>query len=169
MNYRHGYHAGNHGDVLKHAVLARVLTYMTAKDKPIRLLDAHAGIGRYDMSGPQAFKTGEWQDGIARLMQVELSARERELFLPYLAIVRAMNAGGALRYYCGSPEIAVRLLRAQDKMVFNELHPQERESLAACYAGDSRVQVTGVDAAQAVKAALPFPERRGVVVLDPAY
>jgi 23S rRNA (adenine2030-N6)-methyltransferase len=169
VNYRHAYHAGNHGDVLKHAVLARVLTYMTAKHKPMRLLDAHAGPGRYDLSGPQAFKTGEWQDGIGRLLSTEITSDLHVLLRPYLAIVEQLNPGGPLRCYGGSPEIAARLLREQDRAVFNELHPEDRAVLASHYGGDRRVKVTGLDAAQAIKAVLPFPERRGVVLIDPAF
>lgn len=169
MNYRHAYHAGNHGDVLKHAVLSRVLAYMTAKDKPFRLLDAHAGIGRYDLTGPEAFKTGEWREGIGLLHDAALSTRERTLLAPYLDIVTEMNGQGELRRYCGSPELAVRLMRPQDRIVLNELHPQDRAILLANYSGDSRIRVTGADAAQSVKAELPFPERRGVALLDPAY
>jgi len=169
MNYRHAFHAGNHGDVLKHVVLTRVLSYMTAKDKSFRLLDAHAGIGRYDLSGPEAFKTGEWRDGIGRLLDEQPSGEERALLAPYLSIVERMNPGGPIRHYCGSPEIAARMLRQQDKIVLNELHPQDCATLTANYASDRRVRVTNVDAVRAVKAELPFPERRGVVLLDPAY
>jgi 23S rRNA (adenine2030-N6)-methyltransferase len=169
MNYRHAFHAGNHGDVLKHVVLTRVLSYMTAKDKPFRLLDAHAGIGRYDLSGPEAFKTGEWREGIGLLREAEPGADELMLLEPYLSIIRHMNRGGTIHHYCGSPEIAVRMLRLQDKIVLNELHPQDCAILTANYASDRRVRVIGVDAVRAVKAELPFPEKRGVVLLDPAY
>jgi 23S rRNA (adenine2030-N6)-methyltransferase len=169
MNYRHAFHAGNHGDVLKHVLLTRVLNYMTEKDKPFRLLDAHAGIGRYDLSGPEAFKTGEWREGIGLLQEAQLGVDERALIEPYLSIMERMNRGGPFRNYCGSPEIAARMMRPKDKIVLNELHPQDRATLAANYVSDRRVRVTGVDAVQAVKAELPFPERRGVVLLDPAY
>jgi 23S rRNA (adenine2030-N6)-methyltransferase len=169
MNYRHAFHAGNHGDVLKHVLLTRVLNYMTEKDKPFRLLDAHAGIGRYDLSGPEAFKTGEWREGIGLLQEAQLGVDERALIEPYLSIMERMNRGGPFRNYCGSPEIAARMMRPKDKIVLNDLHPQDRATLAANYVSDRRVRVTGVDAVQAVKAELPFPERRGVVLLDPAY
>jgi 23S rRNA (adenine2030-N6)-methyltransferase len=169
MNYRHAFHAGNHGDVLKHVLLTRVLNYMTEKDKPFRLLDAHAGIGRYNLSGPEAFKTGEWREGIGLLWEAQLGAGERALIEPYLSILERMNHGGPFRSYCGSPEIAACLMRPKDKIVLNELHPQDRATLATNYVNDRRVRVTGVDAVQAVKAELPFPERRGVVLLDPAY
>jgi 23S rRNA (adenine2030-N6)-methyltransferase len=169
MNYRHAFHAGNHGDVLKHVLLTRVLNYMTQKDKPFRLLDAHAGIGRYDLSGPEAFKTGEWREGIGLLREAQSDAGERALIGPYLAIIERMNRGEPFRNYCGSPEIAARMMRPKDRIVLNELHPQDRATLVANYVSDRRVRVTGVDAVQAVKAELPFPERRGVVLLDPAY
>src|SRR6185295_12125898 len=68
MNYRHAYHAGNFADVLKHAVLALVLEYMKRKEAPFRVIDTHAGAGRYALTSPQAAKTGEWQGGIARLI-----------------------------------------------------------------------------------------------------
>jgi 23S rRNA (adenine2030-N6)-methyltransferase len=169
MNYRHAFHAGNHGDVLKHVVLTRVLAHMMAKDKPFRLLDAHAGIGRYDLSGPEAFKTGEWREGIGLLREAQPSPDENVLLEPYLSVVKRMNRDGPIRHYCGSPEIASRMMRPTDKIILNELHPQDRVTLAANYSSDHRIRVTGVDAAQAVKAELPFPERRGVVLLDPAY
>jgi 23S rRNA (adenine2030-N6)-methyltransferase len=169
MNYRHAFHAGNHGDVLKHVLLTRVLSYMAEKDKPFRLLDAHAGIGRYDLSGPEAFKTGEWREGIGLLQEAQLGAAESALFAPYLSIIERMNHGRPCRSYCGSPEIAARMMRPKDKIVLNELYPQDRATLAANYVSDGRIRVIGVDAVQAVKAELPFPERRGVVLLDPAY
>jgi 23S rRNA (adenine2030-N6)-methyltransferase len=169
MNYRHAFHAGNHGDVLKHAILARVLTYMTAKDKPFIVLDAHAGIGRYDLSGVEAFKTGEWLDGIARLWALQQSDEISRLLEPYLQIINAMNTGGALQHYPGSPEIAARCLRPTDKMIFNELHAEDRNTLSSRYAADKRIRVTSLDALQAVKAHLPFAERRGVLLIDPAF
>ena len=69
MNYRHAYHAGNHADVLKHAVLARLMEHLKKKDKPFRVIDAHAGIGLYDLAGLEAGKTGEWEGGIGKLAE----------------------------------------------------------------------------------------------------
>lgn len=169
MNYRHAFHAGNHGDVLKHAVLARVLGYLTAKDKPMAVLDAHSGIGTYDLSGVEAFKTGEWRDGIAKLLAADLAEDVKLLLDPYLSLVKAMNGGGHLRHYPGSPEIAARLLRPIDRLLLNELHPDDRQTLSTRYNADPRVRVSGVDAAQAIKAELPFSEKRGLVLIDPAF
>lgn len=173
MNYRHAFHAGNHGDVLKHAVLARVLSYLTQKDKPLALLDAHAGIGTYDLTGVEAFKTGEWRDGIGRLLAQPLPDDAAALLSPYLALVQNMNSGsagvGGLRSYPGSPAIARALLREADRILLNELHPQDHALLAARMGADPRVRVSCVDALQAVKAELPFRERRGVVLIDPAF
>ena len=111
MNYRHAFHAGNHGDVLKHAVLVRVLTYLTQKNSPLAVLDAHAGIGVYDLSGVEAFKTGEWRAGIGKVLDAPLS---QELLQPYLAVVRSMNIDGVLRHYPGSPALALAMLRPQE-------------------------------------------------------
>jgi 23S rRNA (adenine2030-N6)-methyltransferase len=169
MNYRHAFHAGNHGDVLKHVVLTRVLSYMTAKDSPLAVLDAHAGIGRYDLTGIEAIKTGEWRGGIGALLQAEHGVEVSSLLKPYLDIVRGLNPDGALRCYPGSPEVANLLLRPTDRLLLNELHPEDYETLAARYAGRLNVKVSSVDAIAAVKAALPFHERRGVVLIDPAF
>lgn len=169
MNYRHAYHAGNHGDVLKHAILARVLAYMTAKPKPLALLDAHAGIGRYDLFGVEAFKTGEWNDGIGRLMSKPLSPKLAALLAPYLDVIRALNGSGGTQHYPGSPELARALLRPADRMIFNELHPEDRNTLEARYGDNERIKISGVDAVQAIKAHLPFTERRGLVLIDPPY
>jgi 23S rRNA (adenine2030-N6)-methyltransferase len=169
MNYRHAFHAGNHGDVLKHVVLMRVLSYMTAKDSPMAVLDAHAGIGRYDLTGIEAIKTGEWRGGIGAVLQTEHSVEVSSLLEPYLEIVRGLNADGTLQHYPGSPEVAAQMLRHMDRLLLNELHPEDYQTLAARYSERSNVKVSSVDALIAVKAALPFHERRGVVLIDPAF
>ena len=169
MNYRHAFHAGNHGDVLKHVLLTRVLTYMMRKDAPLAVLDAHAGIGLYDLTGLEAFKTGEWRGGIGQLLVQKPDGAVAALLAPYLDVVRAVNPDGELRNYPGSPVLAQRLLRPDDRLVLNELHPQDFQTLLARCAHDHRVRVSQVDASQAVKAALPFREKRGLVLIDPAF
>jgi 23S rRNA (adenine2030-N6)-methyltransferase len=169
MNYRHAYHAGNHADVLKHIVLVRVIDYLRQKDKPLAVLDAHAGIGRYDLKGAEAYKTGEWKAGIGKLLAEPLPEHARPLLSLYLNMIQDLNPDGALRHYPGSPEILSRLLRRSDRMIFNELHPQDADVLESRYRADRRVRVTRLDAAAAVKAELPFPEKRGLVLLDPAF
>ncbi len=166
MNYRHAFHAGNHGDVLKHAVLVRILIYLTQKVSPLAVLDAHAGIGVYDLSGVEAFKTGEWRGGIGKLLDAPLV---HELLLPYLAVVEGVNVDGVLRYYPGSPALALAMLRPQDRLLLNELHPEDNDKLSIRFAAEPRVRVSGVDAMQAIKAQLPFPEKRGLVLIDPAF
>jgi 23S rRNA (adenine2030-N6)-methyltransferase len=69
VNYRHVFHAGNFADVFKHAILARILVYLTRKDAPLRFLDTHAGAGRYDLSSEAARRSPEWRDGVARLLK----------------------------------------------------------------------------------------------------
>src|SRR5436853_7106895 len=114
MNYRHAYHAGNFADVLKHAVLALVLEYMKRKEAPFRVIDTHAGAGRYALDSPQAAKTGEWQGGIARLIgpsSAPLPSPVRQQLQPYLDAVRRENTADALGFYPGSPAVALSLIR----------------------------------------------------------
>jgi 23S rRNA (adenine2030-N6)-methyltransferase len=166
MNYRHAYHAGNHADVLKHAVLARVFTLLKAKNKPFAFLDAHGGAGAYDLEGNEAGKTGEWEGGIGKLATLLAPAAE-ELLAPYRKAVAAINPGGRVRFYPGSPEVAAHLLRREDRIIVNELHPEDADTLARSMG--KRATVTVQDAGQAVRALLPFAERRGVVLIDPPY
>lgn len=172
MNYRHVYHAGNFADVFKHAVLALCLAHLKQKPAPFRVIDTHAGVGRYDLAGVEAGKTLEFADGIGRLIGVDaepIPAAAAALLAPYLDIVRKLNAGEGLSLYPGSPEIAARMARAGDRLVFNELHPEDHAALAAAYAQDRRIKVMALDAWTAVKSLLPPPERRGLVLIDPPY
>ena len=168
MNYRHAYHAGNHADVLKHAVLARVLEHMKKKDKPFRVIDAHAGIGLYDLAGIEAGKTGEWEGGIGKLAE-PFDAEVEALLAPYRAVLAALNPQGGLRWYPGSPELALRLMRPQDRLIANELHPQDAIVLEREYLRDQRCDVTSMDAETCLKAKLPPQERRGLILVDPPY
>ena len=168
MNYRHAYHAGNHADVLKHAVLARLMEHLKKKDKPFRVIDAHAGIGLYDLAGLEAGKTGEWEGGIGKLAE-PFNAEIEALLAPYRAVIAALNPDGGLRYYPGSPELALRLMRPTDRLIANELHPQDAIALEQQYLHDPRCDVTAMDAETCLKAKLPPPERRGVILVDPPY
>jgi 23S rRNA (adenine2030-N6)-methyltransferase len=169
MNYRHIYHAGNFADVLKHAVLARLIAYLKQKDKPFRVIDTHAGIGIYDLSSEEAQKTGEWLDGIGRLMQAPLPAAVEPLLRPYFDTVRALNPDGGIRYYPGSPKIARLLLRPEDRLSLMELHPADYEVLAENFAGDFQTRVTHLDGWLAMNAHLPPKEKRGLVLVDPPF
>lgn len=165
MNYRHAFHAGNHADVLKHATLTRVLQYMLEKPKPFLFLDTHAGIGRYDLDARPARRTGEADDGIRRLWALP---RVPAPLKTYLSLVRKLNHGD-LRWYPGSPAIARLLLRPEDRIELCELHPQDAQALKRATAGDKRVNVRRENGYHALKALLPPPERRGVILVDPPY
>jgi 23S rRNA (adenine2030-N6)-methyltransferase len=174
MNYRHAYHAGNHADVLKHAVLALVFDRLKGKEKPFRFVDAHAGIGRYRLAADEAVKTGEWRDGVGRLYApdgepLRLPETAEAELAPWRAAVAAVNTGGPLAVYPGSPGVARQALRPADRLTLNELHPEDVETLRVEMRSDRRVTITALDALPAVKAALPPPERRGVILIDPPY
>jgi 23S rRNA (adenine2030-N6)-methyltransferase len=168
MNYRHAFHAGNHADVLKHVVLTRLLAYLNRKEKPYRVIDAHGGIGVYALDGVEAGKTLEWEGGIGK-MAAPFAPEVEALLEPYRHVIAALNWDGALRSYPGSPEIAARMMRDADRLIANELHPEDKALLAAHFRRDRRVTVTELDAETCVKAYLPPPERRGLILIDPAY
>jgi 23S rRNA (adenine2030-N6)-methyltransferase len=172
MNYRHIYHAGNFADVLKHAVLGRIISYTRQKPAPFRFIDTHAGIGIYDLGSEPASKTAEWQGGIGRLMgpaAEPLPEPVEQLLAPYLDVVEAVNQDRAQVRYPGSPEIARRMLRRDDILVLNELHPDDHGELARRYAIYTNARVLQLDAFVALKALLPPPERRGLILIDPPY
>lgn len=165
MNYRHSFHAGNFADVLKHAVLARVLEYLAEKDKPFTVIDTHAGAGLYDLEGEASSRTLEYRDGIARL----LVSPAPPMLAPYLACVAAENPEGPLRLYPGSPVIARRMLRPGDHLMLCELHAPTRALLEEVFAGDRRTRIFDLDGYTAVKSFLPPTPRRGLILIDPPF
>ncbi len=169
MNYRHAFHAGNFADVVKHAVLTRVLSYLQEKPAPFRVIDTHAGAGRYDLTSEEAMRGGEWREGIARLLAADLPDDAARLLKPYLDVVRAYNASGELRSYPGSPLIARALLRPQDRLVACELEPTARRQLIDCLRRDKQARVVDLDGWTALTAYVPPNERRGVVLIDPPF
>lgn len=166
MNYRHAYHAGNHADVFKHLVLARIFALLGRKDTPYAYLDSHSGVGLYDLQGDEASRTGEWEQGIARLWEREGLPEQLD---DYLDVIRHLNPDGSLRYYPGSPELARRLTRAQDRVLLNELHPEDGRLLKANMAGERRVAVHQGDGWLLPRAFLPAPEKRAVLLIDPPF
>ncbi|MUZ64203.1 23S rRNA (adenine(2030)-N(6))-methyltransferase RlmJ [Agrobacterium vitis] len=169
MNYRHIYHAGNFADVLKHAVLARLVIYLQQKDKAFRVLDTHAGIGLYDLSSDESQKTGEWLGGIGKLLEAELTPAATDVLKPYLDVVRALNPQGGLTRYPGSPKLARDLFRPQDRLSAMELHPDDCRTLSRLFEGDYQARITELDGWLALGAHLPPKEKRGIVLVDPPF
>jgi 23S rRNA (adenine2030-N6)-methyltransferase len=167
LSYRHAFHAGNHADVLKHAVLVEVLRHYNAKDKPWSYIDTHAGAGCYALAANHAQQTGEFREGIARLWgQIDLP----ELLRPYVAAVEEFNPDGELVVYPGSPAVAMSCLRPADRMRLFELHPTDAPVLAAFFREETaRVKVEQADGFAALAGLLPPPSRRAVVLIDPPY
>ncbi len=169
MNYSHAFHAGNFADVMKHIILTRLVEYLKKKDSAFRVIDTHAGIGRYDLSGEIAARSPEYKDGIARLMGADLSQKARPLVEPYLEVIRALNPEGGLTIYPGSPLLVRRLMRPQDRLSTLELHPQYVEKLSALFEGDIQVRVIHLDGWLALNAHVPPKEKRGLVLVDPPF
>ena len=166
LAYRHAFHAGNHADVLKHLVLAQVLTHMAAKDKPYSLIDTHAGAGGYSLEGRYAHTKDEFQGGIAKLYHRDDLP---QALADYVDLVREFNGGGSLEQYPGSPAIANLLLRADDRLRAYELHPTDERILRAFLATRPNSEVFLSDGFAALQKQLPPPSRRGVVLIDPSY
>ncbi|MDT4804587.1 Ribosomal RNA large subunit methyltransferase J [compost metagenome] len=166
MNYRHAFHAGNHADVLKHFTLARLIALLSRKEAPFAYLDSHAGVGLYDLLGEQASRTDEWREGIGRLWELpDLPAPMAD----YLKVIRELNPDGNLRYYPGSPELARRLTRPQDRLQLNEKHPEDGLLLKDNMAGDRRVAVHLGEGWHIARALLPVAEKRALMLIDPPF
>ncbi len=167
MNYRHAFHAGNFADVVKHAVLVALLESLKQKDAPCAYFETHAGAGRYELDAEEATKTGEYRDGVARLLPV---SRMPAVLHVYLNLVLTLNAGGAaITRYPGSPLIAAQLLRADDRLALCELQELESNTLKRLFQDDPRVSVHRRDGYEALKALLPPTPRRGLALIDPPF
>lgn len=169
MNYRHGFHAGNFADVLKHAVLARILQHLDAKPTPYRVIDTHAGVGRYDLDSEEALRTHEWKDGVARLDRSPLSAAAEAVLEPYRAALAAIRAEHGPGAYPGSPWLCRHAMRPFDRLIAAELHPPTYRKLAEVLARDGRCKALAIDGWTALRANVPPKERRGLVLIDPPF
>ena len=167
LSYRHGFHAGNHADVLKHMMLTQLLQLLTRKDKPLVFVDTHAGAGSYSLEAGFATSNAEFSDGIGKLWQ---RADLPSPLAGYVAQVRAVNPDGVLRCYPGSPQLAFALLRPQDRLRLYELHSTESRVLEEHFAhAGRRVTIIAEDGLAGMRAVLPPPSRRALVLIDPSY
>ena len=169
MNYRHAFHAGGFVDVMKHITLARLIEYLKLKPAAFRVIDTHAGIGRYSLTGEEARRSPEWMDGIGRLLKAKLPVDVAPLVQPYLDVIQSENPNGTLARYPGSPLIARKLFRPQDRLSALELHPKDARALAKVFEGDIQARVTELDGWLALNAYVPPKERRGLVLVDPPF
>jgi 23S rRNA (adenine2030-N6)-methyltransferase len=167
LSYRHAFHAGNHADVLKHCVLVALSRYLAQKDKPFWIIDTHAGAGLYELDTGYATKLKEYESGIGKLWA---RADLPEALADYVALVRACNPDGRLRFYPGSPWLAQQTLRPQDRLRLYELHSSDSAILQENFSAHGRqVSVTTANGFTALKALLPPPPRRALVLIDPPY
>jgi 23S rRNA (adenine2030-N6)-methyltransferase len=170
LSYQHGFHAGGFADVHKHTALGLLLGHLLAKPAPFCVIDSHAGRGVYDLAGAQASKTGEWRDGIGRLLGGEPGPPPASAGLrAYLDLVRGFNKAGGLATYPGSPALALKMLRRTDRLVLVEAHPAEHAALRRALHHDRRVHIHKRDAFEALPGLVPPAERRGLVLIDPSY
>jgi 23S rRNA (adenine2030-N6)-methyltransferase len=170
MNYRHAFHAGNFADVLKHVVLMMLVEHLKKKPAPFFFLDTHAGRGQYDLSEAQPQRSGEYRNGIGRLLDQRISALPTEA-ADYVALVRACAGPGRspITAYPGSPAIVARMRRPTDRLVLVEKEPREANALRSALGRQRLVSVIEGDGYGALKAHLPPRENRGLVLIDPPY
>lgn len=166
LSYRHAFHAGNHADVLKHAVETLILRHLKLKDKPFCYIDTHAAGGLYSLTQGFAQQNQEYQSGIGKIIG---SDKLRALLPEYFEVIDTLNPQGRLAVYPGSPYLAASMLRAQDKLCLFDLHKAEFEALLKNFGRDRRVQVHLGDGFAALNSLLPPPIRRGLVLIDPSY
>ncbi len=169
MNYRHAFHAGNFADVVKHAVLARIIMHLQKKDAAFRVIDTHAGTGRYNLQGNEAIRGGEWQDGIGRIWLHDFPAPVADLLAPYRDAISAFNPDGRLSVYPGSPLLVRHWLRPQDRLIACELEAGAAQSLARHLRHDPVAKAVTIDGWTALNAYIPPKEKRGLVLIDPPY
>lgn len=167
LSYRHAFHVGNHADVLKHLVLLQLLDHHNQKDKPYWYVDTHAGAGRYALDSAEASRNAEHVDGIGRLLGATgLPGAVKE----YVDLVRAFNRQDAVRFYPGSPVVALSRMRGDDRMRLFELHPTDVRFLRRAFpAAEKRVKIEQAEGFGALRSILPPPSRRAVVLIDPPY
>jgi 23S rRNA (adenine2030-N6)-methyltransferase len=167
MNYRHIYHAGNFGDIIKHLTLIAVLNNLCKKDRPFAVLDGFAGIGLYDINSDEATRTNESSTGIGKLLsKIKTFTNIPPLLKIFLDIIESCNGDNdGDNLYPGSPLIIQNMSRVEDRLIACELHPQDYETLKKVIFTNTH----NIDAYQALKAFLPFKEKRGLIFLDPAF
>jgi 23S rRNA (adenine2030-N6)-methyltransferase len=174
MNYRHAYHAGSLADLIKHITLAHLLARLCTKETPFCVMDTHAGAGSYDLRAPEAQKTGEAATGVFRFAKLS----ETEALAPLQAVLKKWNLGIALGegfdparlgFYPGSPAVIRHYLRATDRLIAVEKHPEEMAKLRKLVGFESNVQLHERDGFEAMGALLPPPEKRLLVFIDPAF
>lgn len=165
LSYRHGFHAGNHADIIKHLTLCLLLRALNQKDKPYSIIDTHSGAGIYSQNSAFAQKNEEYQSGINKILQ----NRDLKRLVPeyYDTLDKLRQQDPSLMP--GSPYLEAQLSREQDKLTFIDLHPAEAESLHKIFRRDHRINVQNRDGLEAIAALLPPTPRRGLCFIDPAY
>ena len=163
MNYRHIFHAGNFADVLKHLVLMLVLEHLRKKDKPFYVMDTHAGLGLYDLKSDQHKRTQESAEGVLKLLGDDVKCSDD--LRRYIDLVKSFGVDK----YPGSPSVIQKMLRAQDRAVVNELHPDDYQTLRWNFRDDGKVEVKNQDAYALIKSSMPPPIKRGLILVDPPF
>lgn len=168
LAYRHAFHAGNHADVLKHAIALYCLDYLQQKPVALTVIDTHAGAGRYAVDARLVRDKGEFQTGVGRLWPMK-DASMPPLIRDYMTQIRLANTE-QLKWLPGSPLLLAQQLRPIDSLRACEIHPTDHPILEEALAPFGRkVKALKSDGFAQLKAALPPISRRALVLMDPSF
>lgn len=178
LSYIHSFHAGNHGDILKHIVFSEILEYLLQKEKPFTVIDSHSAQGKYSLKDENLLKTNEAKCGIEKLLQVVNNSSKNEYtHLKELSYLKIENIYSQKKMYAGSPELARIFLRENDNLILNELHPKIIELLKQNCKENLLIQknelpqtiIQNKNAKEFLESFIPPKIKRGCVIIDPSY
>lgn len=170
MNYRHIYHAGNFADVFKHVILTICLENFHKKNEPFFVLDTHAGIGKYQLSDAKSLRTNEAENGIKKYIKTPQKLPRK--YLDVLAKINCCTVAELpqkLKIYAGSPIIIKYFIRPQDRVILAELNREDFAQLKRHFAGNKKFTLLNEDGFVLTKSKLPPLEKRGLIIIDPAF
>lgn len=177
LSYQHAYHAGNHADILKHYVLLFVLNSLNKKEKPYTFYDTHSGSGLYDLFDNRSLKTGEAENGIKKIFNLNNVPLPDAFNLYKNSIYPFIDKN----LYPGSPFLERLMMRTDDILILSELHPQEIEVLKENINSKKyldnvftngqlpTIQIHDRNGWEMIKALTPPKTKRGGVLIDPSY
>jgi 23S rRNA (adenine2030-N6)-methyltransferase len=169
LSYRHGFHAGNFADVLKHCILLQIIRMLQKKEKPFVYIDTHAGAGAYCLDRGFAIKNSEHNNGVAKLWHADNLPPALHHYIDAVKAFDLNDSSGELLCYPGSPALVAPLLRPKDRMILHELHKSDYHMLQEHFDLRNGVKIRQADGLRGLIAAVPPAERRGLTLIDPSY
>ena len=166
LSYKHGFHAGNHSDVLKHICLIYFIKSIKKSNNSITYIDTHSGGGIYNFNHEYMKKNKEYQSGISKIIDFKT---EDPYIRFYLKTIRNINESKIIKFYPGSPKIAEYLTDNKDELYFCELHTNEYQELKRNFNKYSNIKITKKDGFLFFNSKKIKKEKNGIILIDPSY